>query len=348
MSVFNGEEYLAYALESILSQTYQNFEFIIIDDKSTDGTSVILKRYAEKDKRIVLIKNSENIGLARSLNKGIDLAKGEYIARMDSDDISMPDRFEKQLKYLDNKPEIWVVGGNSKFIDRHGNILRDQIHPQDPHLLRWNILFCYGAIICHPATMIRKSMFDLVGKYKDIKAIEDLELWSRLFFIEPLPIYNMSDTLLYYRWYENNTSNREKSIQITNSNKTRSEFLGRFLQRPIASEVINAYMSVSFEYHFNDIRSYIKIWIESFKKYVSYFKPEKESRQAIYKKLLHRISCYISLNPLNIFSCKRLCLWREYFLLKEIGILGIYRLFKIKLSHLSHYWLECLPFLLAK
>jgi glycosyltransferase involved in cell wall biosynthesis len=327
MSVFNGEEYLAYALESILSQTYQNFEFIIIDDKSTDGTSVILKRYAEKDKRIVLIKNSENIGLARSLNKGIDLAKGEYIARMDSDDISMPDRFEKQLKYLDNKPEIWVVGGNIRFIDRQNDFLRDQAYSQNPNILRWNMLFNFGGIICHPATMIRKSMFNMVGKYKNIRTSQDLELWTRLFFVKPLPICNLSETVLYYRWHENNISNKSKLFQSMDSRKINVKLLEKFLQHPIVYGVIDAYGSISFEYSLKEIRSFIKIWVEMYKKYISLFNPEKESRQEIYHKVLYRISCYVSLNPRKLFSRKELCVWRELFLLKEIGISGIYRLF---------------------
>jgi glycosyltransferase involved in cell wall biosynthesis len=103
MAVYNGEKYLAEAIESILNQTFKEFEFIIIDDGSKDNSLNIIKRYAKKDSRIIIIKNEKNMKLAWSLNKGLKIARGKYIARMDSDDISLTDRLEKQYYFLEKK-----------------------------------------------------------------------------------------------------------------------------------------------------------------------------------------------------------------------------------------------------
>ena len=112
MSVYNtNKSFLAEAIESILNQTYPNFEFIIIDDNSTDGSLSIIEQYMSKDDRIVLIKNKTNIGLTKSLNKGLKLAKGQYIARMDADDVSLPDRFKQQIEYMENNSHVTVIGG---------------------------------------------------------------------------------------------------------------------------------------------------------------------------------------------------------------------------------------------
>ena len=113
MSVYNSEDYLKEAIDSILGQTYANLEFIIIDDASTDRSLDIVKSY--NDKRILLIKNEVNIGLAASLNKGIEIARGKYIARMDSDDISQSNRIYEQVKYLENNPDILCYGSWARY-----------------------------------------------------------------------------------------------------------------------------------------------------------------------------------------------------------------------------------------
>lgn len=110
MSCYNREKYVVEAIESILNQTYTNFEFIIIDDCSTDNTFEIVKEYAKKDNRILALKNDKNYCYVHSLNKGIEIAKGKYIARMDDDDISLPERFEKQVEFLEKNEDIIALG----------------------------------------------------------------------------------------------------------------------------------------------------------------------------------------------------------------------------------------------
>jgi glycosyltransferase involved in cell wall biosynthesis len=141
MSVYNGEKYLRQAIESILQQTYTDFEFIIIDDGSTDSSREIIQSY--DDKRIRLVINEQNIGLTKSLNKGIRLAKGEFIARMDADDISLPQRFEKQVAYLDSHPEVGVLGTYANIIDHRGKIINNIIFPTEHETILWTMLLFY-------------------------------------------------------------------------------------------------------------------------------------------------------------------------------------------------------------
>ena len=112
MAVYNGEKYLKPAIESILNQTVKNFEFIMIDDVSKEGSLEILKKFSKKDKRIKILRNKINIGLAKSLNRAIKLSKGEFIARMDVDDISLSERLEFQLKFLNENPDYAFCGCN--------------------------------------------------------------------------------------------------------------------------------------------------------------------------------------------------------------------------------------------
>jgi glycosyltransferase involved in cell wall biosynthesis len=124
MSVYNSEKFLSEAIESILNQTFKDFEFIIINDCSTDSSLEIIKKYKKKDSRIVLIENKKNIGLTKSLNIGLKRAKGKYIARMDADDISLPERFQIQYDFLEKNKDIFLVGTGAYDIDEQGNPLK--------------------------------------------------------------------------------------------------------------------------------------------------------------------------------------------------------------------------------
>src|SRR4051812_30773328 len=128
MPVLNGEKYLREATESILNQTFKDFEFIIINDGSTDRTEEIIQSFA--DPRIVYIKNEKNVGLSRVFNQGIRAAQGTYIARMDADDISLLHRFEKELEYLENNPKIDIVGSAMMIIDAEGKKVRKALRPE--------------------------------------------------------------------------------------------------------------------------------------------------------------------------------------------------------------------------
>lgn len=149
------------AIDSILNQTYKDFEFIICDDGSNDGTYEMVQDLIKNDKRVILIKNNENKGLAYSLNHCLSIAKGKYIARMDADDISMPDRLEKQIGFLNKHLEYAMVGCNLLLINDKG-IWGKRILAKEPTKKS----FLFTSPYCHPAIVMRKEVLDKVNNYK--------------------------------------------------------------------------------------------------------------------------------------------------------------------------------------
>ncbi|TAK34596.1 MAG: glycosyltransferase [Saprospiraceae bacterium] len=177
MSVFNGERYLKSAIESILTQTFKDFEFIIIDDCSTDSSLDVIKEFASRDGRISCVTNEKNRGLAWSLNRGISCARGNFIARMDADDISLPERLARQIEAFQQNPDLDMVACAFKYIDESGSLLR-----QGPGLVNdlyrlWILQF--HNVYIHSSVMFRKS----VGTdYYDekIDTAQDYDYWCRI------------------------------------------------------------------------------------------------------------------------------------------------------------------------
>lgn len=177
MSVFNGERFLAEVIESVLCQTYEDFRFIIVDDGSTDRSEQIIRGY--KDPRIRLIKLKENVGLPAALNRGIKLSDAQYIARVDADDPSFPDRFEKQVRFLDTHPDILVVGGAVVVVSEAGRRLCVLRHPCAPEEIQ-EALSKHNCIF-HSAAMMRRSAFEKVGGYREqFLYAQDGDLWLRM------------------------------------------------------------------------------------------------------------------------------------------------------------------------
>ena len=206
MSVYNGECYLRDAVDSILSQTFTDFEFIIVDDGSTDGTVQILDSYS--DPRIVRINNEKNLGLAASLNIGIDRAQGEYIARMDADDVSLPTRLLEQIRYLEKVNTVGVLGTPVVFIDEDGVRIAESEQPPDHNRSVWTLIF--GNPFIHPTIMARRILLTQVGGYRLNGPAQDRELWIRL--IRNTRYANLCDPLLLYRLHPNSvTSLRRKA-----------------------------------------------------------------------------------------------------------------------------------------
>jgi len=188
MSVYNGEKYLEEAIKSILDQTFQDFEFLIVDDGSSDRTPLILDEYKRKDQRIRIIKNPENIGLTKSLNKAIKEAKGEYIARQDVDDISLPQRLEKQVYFMENNRKIALLGSAVGIIGEENDILRKKVQCPKNQLtkrLKKRNFFVHGSL------MIRKNILERVGFYdEEMKMAQDYELSLRISKVAPIACIN--------------------------------------------------------------------------------------------------------------------------------------------------------------
>ena len=191
MAVYNGEPYLRESIESILSQTFTSFEFIVVDDGSIDATPTILAEYAQRDSRVVVLKNLQNLGLAGSLNKGLTVARGQYIARHDADDTSAPERLQKQVDYLNSNPSVALISTGIYITDSCGNYLGEHLPPLDSTLLRWQLLFKNP--VRHPTVMWRKELIAAnVGQYDlHFSYCEDYDLWVRIisrYQIETLPL----------------------------------------------------------------------------------------------------------------------------------------------------------------
>ena len=192
MPVYNGEKYLRVAVDSILNQTFKDFEFIVINDGSTDRTQEILESY--HDRRIIMI-HQEHMGLTKSLNKGIALAKGKYIARQDADDISMPERLKKQFEFLENHEIVALLGTAAKIIDERGNYIHTREYPCDyfsiQKVIKEDNCFCHGSVMFR-----KKSFFDLGGYREIFSTAQDYDLWLR--FAENFEVENLP-TPLYTR-----------------------------------------------------------------------------------------------------------------------------------------------------
>lgn len=210
LPVYNGEKYLKEAIESILNQTYKDFEFIIINDGSTDKSLDIIEKYKKEDERIIVISR-ENKGLIATLNEGIEKAKGKYIARMDQDDISLSNRFEEQLKIMENDKEIVVCGS---WINVFGENRKEKISKyfQYDKEIKANLIM--SCCFAHPSVMMRRDAFldNNIWYDENFKNAEDYHLWTQLARVGKF--YNIPKVLLNYRILETSmTRVAEKEVE---------------------------------------------------------------------------------------------------------------------------------------
>lgn len=212
MPVYNCVGYINEAVVSILNQTFTYFELLIIDDASNDGTYELLQNI--NDDRICLMRKHKNSGYVESLNWGLSLAKGTYIARMDGDDISLPTRFEHQLKILDSDKRIGLCGTNYMTMDEYGNVNEQKAWPKISTPVFWQLL--WQNPIAHPSVMIRA---EVLRQYKfiydrDKHPAEDYDLWCRLSLYTKF--YRIEEALLIYRVHSNSEYNRNKEAAFKN------------------------------------------------------------------------------------------------------------------------------------
>lgn len=207
MGVYNAESTISDCINSIILQTYSNWEFIICDDCSTDNTLNIMEQFCEKEKRIIIVRNTQNMRLAASLNHCLKVAKGKYIARMDADDVSLPQRLEKQVSFLENHSKYDVVGCNRIIFDDQGDRgIRQSIEFPGKSILVKDTPFA------HPTILMRKSVYDALDGYtvsKETMRAEDLDLWFR-FYEQGFCGYNLQEPL--YRYREGQTDLLKRSL----------------------------------------------------------------------------------------------------------------------------------------
>lgn len=235
MPVHNSQKYISSAIESILNQTFKKFELIIINDASSDKTLDIIKVFLRKDSRVKLINNDTRLDIAASLNKGISVAESNIIARMDADDISLPQRLELQYKIINSSKNIAVVGANIVILDTDENEIAVRNYPDSSKKLK-GCLFKYSPF-AHPVVCFRKNMFEEVGKYNPkYSPTEDLDLWFR--FGSRYTFESIPEPLLKYRLNEKSSSHISlKEVEILVF-KIRLDAIIKYGYRPSLYDII--------------------------------------------------------------------------------------------------------------
>ena len=209
MGIYNCEKYLAESIDSILNQTFKDWRLIMCDDKSTDGTLEIAEKYAKKyPEKILLLKNEKNMGLNYTLNKCAKEATAKYLARQDADDISLPERIEKEYSLIDSNPNYAIVSSNVIMFDENGNwgsfVLKEKPEKDD---------FTRDIVFCHASAIIRKNVFDEVGGYsvdERLLRVEDFDLWGKI-YAAGYTGYNIQDAL--YRYRDDRNANKRRTWQ---------------------------------------------------------------------------------------------------------------------------------------
>lgn len=211
MPVYNVEKYVASAINSVLQQTYENFELIIIDDASADNTYEIVCSF--QDNRIIKIKNIVNQGIAKSLNKGLALARAKYVARMDGDDICKVDRFEKQLRFMDYHYNLGICGSHMELINEKGDIIKQQQKEIGYENIKIGLFFGHTSM-AHPSIIMRKSLLDKYFVRYDpaFQFAEDYDLYCRCCSFMVLD--NYPESLIQYRIHPTSVSQQFHQQQI--------------------------------------------------------------------------------------------------------------------------------------
>lgn len=223
LPVYNAEKTLSAALDSILSQDFADYSVIVVDDGSTDTTPAILENYT--DTKILVLTNEQNRGIEYSLNRGVTAADCDYIVRMDSDDVSVPERFSAQVKFFEQNSKVWVLGSWAELLHADGSSSL-ACTPLTNDAIRSRLFF--HAPFVHPSVAIRRFVFDKI-KYSDkYPAAEDFELWSRLALVHDCRMENLPLALLKYRFYGPTISLLQKEKQQQSSSRVRAKFLQRF------------------------------------------------------------------------------------------------------------------------
>ncbi len=237
MAVYNGERYLAEALDSVLAQTLTDFELVVVDDASTDGTAKILAAYRERDARIAVLTNGENRQLAASLNRGLAACRAPLVARADADDVNLASRLERQVAFLDDHPGVGVVGCWYDKMDSEGRSLSTGTFPTDHETIRARQLF-YSSFL-HPSVMFRAGVVRSVGGYDErYWTAQDSDLWTRL--RDKTRFANIPEPLVRYRVHDESIGktrgSKGQSLSVTVPRRPMEALLGR----PVSGEELDA------------------------------------------------------------------------------------------------------------
>lgn len=238
MPVYNTEKYVAEAIESILNQTFKDFEFIIIDDCSTDWSYQICKEYAKKDKRIRLFRNDKNMGVVKTRNLLFKKVSPEskYIAIIDSDDVAKKDRLEKQVKFMEDNPDYAIIGSNLEIINENWETIGYRKYPETFNEVKKIIL--KKSPLAQPSALIRKTYLKKVWDYNEkFERAQDYELWVR-FFSKWFKLWNIQEALLKYRVFPEQWKSKHLKLTLKNTIKIQVNAIRKYWIKPTISDLI--------------------------------------------------------------------------------------------------------------
>ena len=239
MSVYNGEDYLAETIDSVLNQSFTEWEFIIINDCSTDNTSKVLSEYESKDKRIKVHTNETNLRLPSSLNKALSLAVGKYIARMDADDICMPDRLQKQYDFMEANPNIDL--SSCRFLTLKNGVYSSGGCGGKGDDSSIKALLLVTNPILHPGIIAKADVIKNLGYDKSFTCTEDMELWTR-FVLSGKKVEILSEYLMIYRLHDKQITETTLDIQMKEVIKVQKNYLSKIL-KPMTEVQENFYIN---------------------------------------------------------------------------------------------------------
>jgi glycosyltransferase involved in cell wall biosynthesis len=289
MPVYNGVKYIREAIDSIIAQTFTDWELLIVNEPSADGSTEIIAEYANRDKRVKLMQNPEKFGLVNSLNLGITSAKGEFIARMDADDISMPERFEKEVYFLEEHPSVGIIGSYQQHFGTK-NLLHAP--PTDSERIKVGLIFTCD--LCHSTVMFRRDLFIRNSLLYDSKYLaEDFELWTRAMQITDFATIPI--VLGKYRHSDGNITEAKRTAMIAESGEIVAKTLRTTLHVSLCAE--DARLMQGWHNVFSD-------------------EPDKRKRAKMLKKYRQIL---LAINKANrkfkVYNTKylRICLLKNYF-----------------------------------
>jgi glycosyltransferase involved in cell wall biosynthesis len=286
MPVYNGSRYLGAAIESILTQTYTDFVFFIIDDGSQDNSYEIISKYAARDSRIQHFRQP-NAGLITTLNRYFSKVETEFIARMDCDDISLPDRFAKQVSFLESHPDVGIVGSAVRHMNESLNeVIEEAVFPDTHVKILWKMLYTSG--FSHPATMFRNEVVKKIGTYaENAKHVEDYDLFLRAKDVTNLA--NLRQTLLIYRNHNSSVSAQYMDLQRETHFLLSARYfkqLGLPYVEEDAIRFLKSHVTASGSSH-TKIYSFLKL---AYKKFITRYDPSPSEKNYIYRDLYKHLS----------------------------------------------------------
>jgi glycosyltransferase involved in cell wall biosynthesis len=318
MPVYDTEKYLGEAIESILNQTYRDFEFIIISEDSSDITRALLDRYRNQDARME-VYHQERQGLIASLNKGCELANGEYIARMDADDISMPERLERQMSFMDQHPHVGVCGSWAEIIDDNGNTIGNFCPPVSTALIRWNLIF--NCSIAHPAAIFRREPVKELGFYhKDCLHCEDYDLWVRAF--NHFEFGNIPEFLLKLRKHSQNVTFVCSPEHSDNVLKVSQKAVALTLKQQVPLEIVCILREPRYAKRASDAREASRILCSLCSLFIDQNPMPDADKKQIKRETASRLSD-LAINCLKMNKFYSIIMWLQAFRLSPFFSLGL-------------------------